>query len=337
MKKYIRPLEIKEYSGFIPKVGSINVAKRHQYFIIPNVSITGDAPKDFISYYHYGDGTKINSKSWPKFIAKHGHKHYPAEAITEYLLNQIGEVLGFNMAKSELAWFGTQIRFLSKYFLMKPKQQILNHGADLYAGYLNDREFVEEIEKKHKSSEFFTVEFTEETIKYFYPNECNELMLEFYKMLIFDAIIGNNDRHFYNWGIIQDIENNTKPIFSPIYDTARGLFWNTHDDIIDLKMKNPKDLDRFIKKYCNDSTPKIGWDGTKISHFDLVQHLIELDQVRNCELIRNVCSNNNLQKLFQLLDDKFSLLFSSNRIELIKRTLKYRFETIQKIYIFAKC
>ncbi|MBK5203666.1 MAG: hypothetical protein JJE45_08110 [Prolixibacteraceae bacterium] len=47
-------------------------------------------------------GRKCNPKSWPRYIAKHDHKHYPVEVITEHLLNRIGTVLGFNMAHSEL-------------------------------------------------------------------------------------------------------------------------------------------------------------------------------------------------------------------------------------------
>ena len=78
------------------------------------------------------------------------------------------------------------------------------------------------------------------------------------ELLVLDALIGNNDRHFYNWGIIRDLENKVKPKFSPIYDTARGLYWNVHDITIDTKMNNPKDLDKYIQKYCNDSSPKIG-------------------------------------------------------------------------------
>jgi len=51
-----------------------------------------------------------------------------------------------------LAWLGGQIRFLSKYFIEEPCNQILDHGADLYAGYLNDREFVEKIEEEKNVS-----------------------------------------------------------------------------------------------------------------------------------------------------------------------------------------
>jgi hypothetical protein len=334
-KKHITPLHIKEYSGYAPKPGMIRSVKKHHYFIITDITISGDAPKDFISYYHYGEGLKSKPNTWPKFIAKHGHKHYPAEVITEYLLNRIGEVLGFNMAKSELAWLGGQIRFLSRYFLDKPNKQVLEHGADLYAGYLSDREFVEEIEKEHQSPDFFTVSFTEETIKYFFPHQYKELTLEFIKLLFLDILIGNNDRHFYNWGIIRNVDNNVSPAFSPIYDTARGLFWNVHEDVIDKKLKNARELDKFIKSYCDNSSPKIGCEHGKISHFDLARYLMQLENVQNCEFIRQLCSNNNLSNIFSMIDQEFSLLITPNRKTIIKKTLTYRFETVQNIITFA--
>ncbi|HYX07374.1 MAG TPA: hypothetical protein VE912_11630 [Bacteroidales bacterium] len=147
-KKHIQALPIIDYSGFNPKPGSIPFVKKHQYFIVTDIAIMGDAPKDFIRYYHYGVGRKSNSKTWPLYIAKHGHKHYPIEAITEHLLNCIGEVLEFNMADSELGWFGGQVRFLSRYFLSERHNQVLDHGADLYAGYLTDRALSKKLKNK---------------------------------------------------------------------------------------------------------------------------------------------------------------------------------------------
>ena len=115
-RKHIKSLPIIDYSGFNPKPGCIKFAKKHQYFIVTDIAITGDAPKDFIRYYQYGTGCKANPKTWSLFLAKHGHKHYPMEAITEHLLNRIGEVFGFKMAKSGLAWFGGQVRFYRDIF-----------------------------------------------------------------------------------------------------------------------------------------------------------------------------------------------------------------------------
>jgi hypothetical protein len=335
-RKHIKKLPTIAYSGFHPKPGCIPFAKKHQYFIVTNIAITGDAPKNFIRYYQYGTGRKSNPKTWPLFIAKHGHKHYPMEAVTERLLNRIGEVIGFNMAESGLAWLGGQIHFLSKYFLSKPYVQVLDHGADLYAGYLNDRYFVEEVENQNQSPEFFTIQFTESTIKHFFPEDDRSLMIEFIKLLVFDALIGNNDRHFYNWGIIRNILGNTKPVFSPIYDTARGLFWNTHEDKLKNVYNNKSRLNSFIEKYAETSSPKIGWEGSgKINHFGLVEKIKSLPYAINCESLNNVCRDDIIVKINNMIDNEFNQMLSIERRFLIKSCLKYRHERIKKIFNFA--
>ena len=335
-QKHIKSLSILDHSGFMPKPGSIPFAKKHQYFIVTDIAITGDSPKDFIRYYQYGTGRKADPNTWPWFIAKHGHKHYPMEAITEYLLNRIGEILDFNMAESGLGWFGGQIRFLSKYFLSRPYEQILDHGADLYSGYLNDRDFVEEIEKQHQSPEYFTVQFTQTVLQYFFPDDYETLMLEFIKLLVFDALIGNNDRHFYNWGIIRNVQGKQKPVFSPIYDTARGLFWNDHEDKLRLIYRDKSRLQLFIKKYSDNSSPKIGWDGyKKLTHFELVEKLKTLPFILNCETLKNVCSDEKFEKVINMIDKEFSQLMSYERRELIKICLRYRHDYMKKIFNFA--
>lgn len=334
-RKHIKSLSIIDYSGFNPKPGCIPFAKKHQYFIVTNIAIAGDAPKDFIRYYQFKQDSQIrksNPKTWSLFLAKHGHKHYPMEAITEHLLNRIGEVLGFNMAESGLLWLGNQIRFISKYFLNQPHIQVLDHGADLYAGYLNDRDFVEEIENTNQSPDFFTIQFTEITLKHFFPDDYWELMVEFIKLLVFDALIGNNDRHFYNWGIIRNILGKNKPFFSPIYDTARGLFWNDHEDKLKNIYYNKNRLDSFIKKYAEASSPKIGWEGSgKINHFELVRSIKTLPYAVNCVSLSNICSHDALEKVNNMIDSEFRHLISIERRNLIKICLKYRHERIHKI------
>jgi hypothetical protein len=181
------------------------------------------------------------------------------------------------MSRSELAWLGGQIRFLSKYFITQKYVQTLEHGADLYAGYLNDKKFVEEVEKNNLSPAFFTVQFTKETFESFFPDDSERLFNDFINLLIFDAFIGNNDRHFYNWGIIRNLLGNEKPIFSPIYDTARGLFWNYTEKEVNKIYNNKTRLDTVIKKYSEKSKPKTGWeDKSNINHFDLLEKMIRL-------------------------------------------------------------
>jgi hypothetical protein len=217
MKAHLHPDEIENYSGFKAKRGKIEVLKRHQYYVTDQ-SVSGDAPKKFIKLYEYGNGVKRTPSKWPAFIAKTGHKCYPVESITEYLLNRLGEALGIRMAQSKLAYGGSQIRFLSRYFLA-PDQSLV-YGAQIYAGYFgDDQDFVEEIERKKLAKELLTLQITQKAIIKFFPMYADEILEDLVKMLLFDAWVGNNDRHFYNWGVVVDIKGRQKPYFSPVYDT----------------------------------------------------------------------------------------------------------------------
>ena len=339
-KKHIKARHIKEYSGFLPKPGHIYFAKKHQYYIVTHISVAGDAPKDFIKYYQFGMGRKENPKNWPLFLVKLGHKHYPTESITEHLLNRIGEVLGFNMAESSLRWFGGQIRFLSKYFLRKDQQ--LHNGADLYSAYLDDKnkKFMDEVEKQRMTQDFFTVEFTKDILKQYYPNHYKVLMTDFIKLLILDAFIGNNDRHIYGWGIIKNISDDSKPIFSPIYDTARGLFWNTHEDKVKEIYRNKNHLNSFIKKNTERSCPKIGWGKyNKLNHFELIEKINTSSYYSNLvfhkQFLCAICNNEVIQNVHNMIDNEFTQLLSRERISLIKKCLVYRHERVKKIFNFV--
>lgn len=326
-KKHLKSARIENYSTNNLKLGKIPVLKKHQYFIIEGYTITGDAPKEFIRAYEYGTVRKRDWKNWPLFIAKTGHKWYPSESITEYLLNKLGCAFNMNMSESKIVFAGNQIRFLSKYFLNNDEELI--HGAELYAGYLGDKDFVEEIENKDLARDFFTLQFTQDAIKYAYPYHYEGIMEEFIKMILFDALVGNNDRHFYNWGIIRHLERDHAPRFAPIYDTARGLFWNSSDDKIFRKFRNKNELDLYIKKYAERSKPKIGWEGeNNINHFNLVYNIHKHEFGISKSDIYDLFLQKRFKRLIEVVNRDFVELFSKQRRELITRCLNYRYRRI---------
>lgn len=268
------------------------------------------------------------SRKWIAYIAKVGHKWYPIESITEYLLNQIGEVLGLNIAKSRLAILGDQLFFLSEYFL-NHKQYELVHGVDIYSGYINDKELVEEIEKKALAREFFTFQFAEKAIQEAFPEHANDLLAAFVKMLFFDAIVGNNDRHFYNWAVLRHIENAISPTFSPIFDTARGLFWNQSEPKVMERYRHHNTLDEFIVKYAEKSMPKTGWEGqTELNHFQLVEMLVGYSPVY-ADILCMLTNQNRENDVITLIDTKFVTLLSKERRHLINKCLHYRFQKLR--------
>jgi len=216
-------------------VKGVPVVKRCNYVIVQGVSVTGDAPKVIVRIHDRKEGRhyfKRNKHRWSIYIAKTGHKWYPVESLTEYLLNLLGKDFGLNMAESSVAMIGGQLRFLSKYFLSSQWEELV-HGADIFAGFLGDRELVEQIEEQALSRDLFTLQFVENAVEYLFPFQKDEIMNSLVRLLLYDAWVGNNDRHFYNWGIVRSIRQSFTPYFSPVYDTARGLFWNDDEDKIE--------------------------------------------------------------------------------------------------------
>ncbi|MCK6612090.1 MAG: HipA domain-containing protein [Bacteroidia bacterium] len=323
----LRKEEVENYSG-----NSLNLHKyvpplRKGFYKVLNISVSGDAPKNFISVYRFGKGVhKCNCRTWPKFIAKVGQKWYPIESVTEHLLNAIGEELGLTMAASELVMAGSQLRFLSKYFLSK--DEILVHGAEIFDGYIYQKNELEQMEEDGLARKFFTFQFAENAIRSRFPEEADSIFAGFVKMLIFDSITGNNDRHFYNWGVIKHISNKKRPTFAPIYDSARGLFWNNTEEKIIAWSSDPKRLPEHIKKYAEGSKPKTGWEGLEeLNHFQLIEKIFSTGG-RYKGICKELINSNNKQKILNLVDDKFSNVYSKDRKELIKRCLDYRFERL---------
>lgn len=330
MNNHLTPDKIENYSGYRPKLGKVKILKKHQYYVTDQ-PVSGDAPKKFIKLYEYGRSSKRNSKTWPAFIAKTGHKWYPIESITEFLLNRLGQSLGIHMSESKLAFGGSQIRFLSKYFLTR--DQSLVHGAQIYAGYFgDDPEFVEEIERSKQAKDLLTLQITQKALIKFFPMYADEMLEGLVKMLLFDAWVGNNDRHFYNWGVVTDVKGKQKPYFSPVYDTARGLFWNDAEQKIVSLWRNPKELDTHIKKYIVGSCPKIGWDDeVDINHVRLVQLIAKHNFGIKRETIHDLFSEKSLYACRKLIHEEFEGLLSPERIHVVNRCLEVRVREIRRV------
>ena len=327
----------------LPRSGIENYSHSHALHIpvikvrdciwVRGVTLTGDAPKGFVRLYNYQQGGKIrrqNPKTWPLYIAKTGHKWYPVESITEHLLNRLGFVFGIKMADSKLAVINGQLRFLSRYFLDVQKETLV-HGAEIFAGYLEDQAFVESVEKANLSRKFFTLQFVEKAVTKAFPHEKNAIMKDLVKLLLFDAMVGNNDRHFYNWAVIQSFDRRKTVCFSPAYDTARGLFWNSSDEQLLMRVRQ-KDVARYVKKYCDNSRPKLGWESVAdINHFNLVKEIFTNEFYITHEEIRTLFRPEMIQTMQETIKKEFSHLLSQERIMMINECLSYRYKTIWEI------
>lgn len=88
-----------------------------------------------------------------------------------------------------------------------------------------------------------------------------DLVGPFVRMLVFDAWIGNGDRHQENWGLIRDSQN--APTLAPVYDTAACLGAELHDGHPLLSNPPEKDVERYMDRCPSgfgDETQQIGME-----------------------------------------------------------------------------
>lgn len=66
-EEMLRKEEVEKYSGNCLNLHKYVPPLREGFYKVLNISVSGDAPKNFISVYRYGKGVhKSNCKTWPK-------------------------------------------------------------------------------------------------------------------------------------------------------------------------------------------------------------------------------------------------------------------------------
>jgi hypothetical protein len=320
-------------SGILENEDTIPTILKKDY-IVDNRTLDGDAPKQFIRLYTYLPDSGIyrrNSKTWIPYIAKTAEKWYPHESVIEYLINCIGIELDLRMNEVELYKINGQIRFLSRFFLKN--NEALVHGAEISGEFLEDMIMAEQIANDRTTSrELFTFEFIEKAMEAKFGTFSGDLMNDLVKMIAFDAIAGNNDRHFYNWGVITNVKKiNEVPRLAPLYDSARGLLWNFTDASIikNLHLLNSKS--KKIEKYIEEACPRISIDGnSSINHFGLIAYLKNYKPEFSV-IIMEMCSEKNEDKVVRMLEKKFFQFFIPERSKLIEYIVKQRFKKVREI------
>lgn len=307
--------------------------KKENYYIV-DVPLDGEAPKQYIKAYFYYKNCPRKAKpaNWDGYYAKFGGKSYPHESLIEFSMNIIGQALGVKMNEMRLAVINGQLRFLSKDFIESGQRLI--HGIEILAEYFEDKQFVDDINKDRKiRREYLTFDEVEKAIHHVYPGECSILCSDLVKMLTFDALAGNNDRHFYNWGVIGSSRRREKEVvrFAPVYDSARGMFWNDTQEKLEERyqqyMKNPLQMDAYLER----TKPRFSFEGnSSANHFDLMQYLIEYS-VTYKEIITYLCSVEKEEAVLSQLQSKVFPFFSKERIFLTTMAIERRFQRVRSL------
>lgn len=120
-------------------------------------------------------------------------KHYRYEFWSEVLAYQLGKAWGLNILRYDPAVFGNEIGCISKSMHQAGQEQLIEVGRFMTA--ISDDFLPAEVGTRDQ----YTFQLLSETLDHF---ELAKYWDFFFKTMLFDAVIGNTDRHQENWAFI---------------------------------------------------------------------------------------------------------------------------------------
>lgn len=287
------------------------------------MSMAGAATKCFLS--KNGD---LNEA----YIAKFAHKNGHIETYTELFNNQLGMLLGFDMAHSGIAKLDGVLHFVSRSFRTDPADQLLHGSLLVELIGLADQMELDLFNTTARQQGVYDIDFVRDVIYHVCNKYADDVFASLVEMLIFDALIGSMDRHPRNWGVLSTATLPVQYRFAPLYDSARALLWDRTDDNLLALESNEGDFQRYVLK----SHPRIGLPKSvghkgKCTHVDLIRYLLlEHKEVTLCAY-KKIRVDVVRIAAHLLRQHPFRRVFTSRRARMILRLLLIRQQTLEHL------
>jgi hypothetical protein len=251
----------------------------------------------------------------PKVFESQGY--ITSEIWTEIIAYHLGKALGLTIPEAQIARTDCDYGVLVENFLQT--DEILIEAKD----------FLKFRSKKYSHNVCSIKEFFD-----------SDPAWESYKtMLVFDCLIGNNDRHDENWGIcylFNNSESNVQHRFSPFYDNASCLIRELSDQEIESKWNTDEKILKYVE---NGKPPNLYWnneDKTRYNHFELLEKLIQ-DEATTTEIIEDflkidyIDAVNEIMKEIRQLEVPQAYIFSEHRSQIILKILELRKQRMKQL------
>lgn len=218
-------------------------------------------------------------------------RDYSAETWSEIIAYEVGTLLGFNVLEYNFACQGGRCGCISRNMVGGCPDAYLVEGDSILTAF--DPKYNPSDKSTYSS---YTFSFVHQALT---AAKLDIFLPDFLKMLVFDAIIGNSDRHQGNWGFIVTVkapaDNRSiiakllrKPdkteqaalseyVMAPIYDSGCCLGREFNDSQLSDRLNDKNRLESFLRKGLAELRIDAESNG-KLSHFDLLRRLSEWNE-----------------------------------------------------------
>lgn len=148
-------------------------------------------------------------------------------------------------------------------------------------------------------------------------------------MTLFDALIGNTDRHQENWGVVFLPDNKSR--LSPLFDNGTAL---GHERFLDkVQGWNDQRVETYVKKGCHHLRVSRDHIDMRIPHFDLVSAVTSVDEELK-RYVQQKLDNLDLKGMLAEIENLTSLQidvpFTPQRFDWIRKNLVTRLRLIKE-------
>lgn len=250
------------------------------------------------------------------------------EYWAEKLATEIGKLIDIECARVDIGTYKGRIGSMSYNILKKGGEFVegINYIQTKYPYY----------QKEQLLDEYSGEKYTVQMIKNSLSDDMS-IVGHIFDMIIFDALIGNSDRHHSNWGILFEYNYNSLCLnyrLAPLYDNGSSLCsYINEDDIENILV----DKLRFESIINTKSKSTIGWNERRpIRHFELIQFIKENYYNETIDIIKRIefkMNEENINKILSMFDNA---IISPNMKQLIRIYILERKNRILDIYNLEK-
>lgn len=275
------------------------------------------------------------------------YSHNSREIMAEFLASKLGFLANFRVQKT---WIKTFPKSLIKFFKEKyprnlpedwkpigalvknifPRGYNIRYGFNIVRSKPTEKLKLSQIEKAIMA-------------RYYAPGDLIQSLAE---MLIFDAWIGNMDRHHENWGVLESSKVNFEQMtsdpkflikkrrFTDFFDHGSSLLFELGEKQV-LEFLNNKD--KFVESYVLNVgyTHLLGEDGKQVSFFELIKLYMQEEPWRTCfyKAIEKIEKVDHLEmaKLILQVPSNDLIDYSGERRQLLFFSLGVRMQKLSDI------